>query len=65
MKHPKNTVLDIYRRLYEGEPFKFDLTNQGTKFVCKNNKDHTISNVTDFTRTTKFIRYDDDQILIN
>ena len=36
------TVLDIYKRLYEGEPFEFDLTNQGTKFVCKNNKDHTM-----------------------
>ena len=46
----------IYKRLYEGEPLNFDLTNQGTTFVCKNNKDHTISNVTDFTRTTKFIR---------
>ena len=61
----KITVLDIYKRLYEGEPFKFDLTNQGTKFVCKNNKDHTISNVTDFTRTTKFIRNDDEKIFIN
>ena len=38
------TVLDIYKRLDEGEPFEFDLTNQGTNFVCKNNKDHTISN---------------------
>ena len=27
------TVLDIYKRLYEGKLFKFDLTNQGTKFV--------------------------------
>ena len=59
------TVLDIYKRLYEGEPFEFDLTNQGTKFVCKNNKDHTISNVTDFTRTTKFIREPEDKIFIN
>jgi len=61
----KITVLDIYKRLYEGELFKFDLTNQGTKFVCKNNKDHTISNVTDFTRTTKFIREPEDKIFIN
>ena len=59
------TVLDIYKRLYEGKLFKFDLTNQGTKFVCKNNTDHTVSNVTDFTRTTKFIRNDDDKIFIN
>ena len=59
------TVLDIYKSLYEGKLFKFDLTNQGTKFVCKNNKDHTISNVTDFTRTTKFIRESEDKIFIN
>ena len=58
------TVLDIYKRLYEGEPFKFDLTNQGTTFVCKNNKDHTISNVTEFPRTAKFIRNDEDKIYI-
>ena len=42
-----------------------DLTNDNSKFVCKNNKDHTISNVTDFTRTTKIIRNDDDNILTN
>ena len=55
------TVLDIYKRLLKGEPFKFDLTNQGTKIVCKTNKDHTISKVTEFPRTTKFIRDPEDK----
>ena len=61
----KMTVLDIYKILYEGEAIEFDLTNKGTKFVCKNNKDHTVSNVTKFTRTTKFIRGSEDNIYIN
>jgi len=33
--------------------------------LCNNNKDHTISNVTDFTRTTNFIINDEDKIFIN
>ena len=49
----KITVWDIYKKLYEGEAIAFDLTNDLTKFVCKNNKGHTVSNVTRFTRTTK------------
>ena len=61
----KMTVLDLYKRLYEGEEIEFDLTNQGTKFVCKKNKDHTLSKVTEFPRTTKFIRNDEDKIFIN
>ena len=44
----------IYIKLYNGEIIKFDLTNDGHKFVCKNNKDYTVSNVSEFTRTTKF-----------
>ena len=58
-------VLDIYKRLYEGEAIKFDITNENSKFVCKNNKDHTVSNVTDFTRTTKFNRGSEDKTFIN
>ena len=40
------------KKLYEGEAVTFDLTQDLTKFVCNNNKDHTVSNVTQFTRTT-------------
>ena len=49
----KITVLDIYKNLYKGDVTEFDLTNNLTKFVCKNNKDHAISNVTKFTRKAK------------
>ena len=70
MKHPERKLLFyihiyIYKRLYEGEPFEFDLTNQGTKIVCRSNKDHASSNVTEFTRTTNIIRNLEDTIFIN
>ena len=61
----KITALDMYNKLNEGEAITFDLTNGLTKFVCKNNKDHTISNVTTFTRTTKYIRNPENKIFIN
>ena len=59
------TALIIYKKLYEGEAIEFDLTNEGNNFVCENNRDHTVPNVTRFTRTTKCIRYENDKILIN
>ena len=43
----------------------FDLTNDGKKFVCRNNKDHTISNVTYFTRRCQYIRNGRDKFFIN
>ena len=36
--------------------FKFDLTNDGNDFVCRNKPGYTISNVSDFTRTCQCIR---------
>ena len=54
-KQNNQSVLDVYKDLYNGKVIKFDLTNDGTKFVCKNNKDYSISNVSNFTRTAKFI----------
>ena len=59
------TVLYIYKKLYNNEVIKFDLTNDGNKFVCRNNKDHTISNVTDFTRRCQYIRDESDKFFIN
>ena len=44
---------------------KFDATNDNTKFACRNNKDCTISNVSDFTRKCKYIRDESDKIFIN
>ena len=59
------SVLDMYKKLYNNEVIKFDLTNDGNKFVCRNNKDHTISNVTDFTRKCQYIRNESDKFFIN
>ena len=49
------TVLDVYKKLYNGEVIKFDLTHDGNKFVCRNNRVYTVSNVSEFTRTAKLI----------
>ena len=59
------TVLDIYKKLCNNEVIKFDFTNDGNKCVCRNNKDHTISNVTDFTRRCQYIRDESDKFFIN
>ena len=40
------SVLDSFKQLYDNKTIKFDVTNDGNKFVCRNNKDHTISNYT-------------------
>ena len=39
------TVGDTYKKLNEGEAVEFDLTNEGNKSVCKNNRDHAVPNV--------------------
>ena len=39
------SVLDLFKQLYDNKTVKFDLTNDGNKSVCRNNKDHTISNI--------------------
>ena len=44
-KQHKISVLDLYKKLYKGEVIEFDLTNDDNKFVCRNNKDHTVSNL--------------------
>ena len=59
------TVLDIYKKLKNNEITKLDLTSDGNKFVCRNNKDHTISNVTDFARRYQYIRDESDKFFIN
>ena len=56
----KTTVVELYEKLYNNEMIEFDLTNDGDKFVCRNNKDHTVSNLrkgaSGSTRKAKFIR---------
>ena len=58
-------VLYVYNNLYKNKSITFDLTNDGNKFVCRNNKDHTISNVSDFTRRCQYIRYEHGKFFIN
>ena len=59
------TVLDVYKRLFNNKTIKFDLTNDNTKCVCRNNNDYTISNVSDFTRKCQHIRDESDKFVIN
>ena len=58
------TVLDVYTKLFNNKTVKFDLTNGGNKFVCRNNKDNTISNVSGFTRKCKYIGDASDKFFI-
>ena len=59
------SVLDVYKKLYDNKYITFDLTNDGNKFVCRNNKDYSISNVSDFTRKCQYIKDKEDKIDIN
>ena len=58
------TVLDVFKQLFKNKYIKFDLTNDGNKFVCRNNKDYKISNASDFTRKCKYTR-EGDKFFIN
>ena len=58
-------ALDVYKQLYDNKTMKFDLTNDGNKFVCRNNKDYTVNNVSYFTRTCQYIRAGNDKTFIN
>ena len=58
-------VLDVYIKLFNNTTIKFDLINDNAKFVCRNNKDYTIPNVSDFTRNCKYIRDELDKFFIN
>ena len=59
------TVLDVYTKLFNYKTIKFDLTNGGNKFVCRNIKYYTISNVSDFVRKCQYIRDESKIIFIN
>ena len=52
IEHFNNDPMKIYKLLAEGKNKTFDLTTVKSKF--KNNKNYTISNVTDFIRTLSF-----------
>ena len=59
------TVLDVYTKLFNNKTVKLDLTNDNTKIIYRNNKDYTISNVSDFTRKCKYIRDESDKLFLN
>ena len=59
------SVLDLFKQLCDTKTIKFDLANDGNKFVCRNNKGHTISNVSDFTRKCQYIRDESGKFFIN
>ena len=52
-------VLDMYTQLFNNKTIKSDSTNDGNKFICRSNKDHTIPNVSDFNRKCQYIRESD------
>ena len=59
------SVLDVYKQLDDNNTMMFDLTNDGNQFVCRNNKDYTVSNVSYFTKTCQYIRDDHDKLVIH
>ena len=64
-EQPNLTVLDVYTKLLKNKTVKFDLTNGGNTFVCRNNKGYTISNVSYFNRNCLYIRDASDKFCIN
>ena len=62
------SVKEIYSQLFYGKSIEFDLTNNN-KCVFRNNKDHNISTLYEgqkgTTRTCKFLRNENDKIVIN
>ena len=58
-------MFSFLKQLFNNEVIKFDLTNDNTKIVCRNNKYYTISNVSYFTRTCQYIRDESDKLFIN
>ena len=58
------TILDVYTKLFNNKTVKFDLINDNTKFVCRNNKDYTTPHVSDFTRKCQYIRDESDKFFI-
>ena len=58
-------VSGLSKQLYDNRTLKFDLTNDGNEFVCRNNKGHTIPNVSDFPRKCQYIRDESGKFFIN
>ena len=63
------SVKELYSQLSYGKSIEFDLTNDKNKCVFRNNKDHIIYSLYEgqkgTTRTCKFVRNENDKIVIN
>ena len=63
------SVLELYSQLFNGVSFGFDLATDNNKCVFRNNKDHTVKSLygcqKGTTRTCKFVRNENDNIVIN
>ena len=59
------SALDVYKQLFDNKTIKFDLINDGNKFVRRNNTDYTIGNVSFVTRTCQYIRDEHDKVFTN
>ena len=59
------SVFDVYKQVYNNKSIKLDVTNDGNKFVRRNNKDYTVSNVSYFNRTCQYIRDERHKVFIN
>ena len=59
----------IYSQLSNGVSIEFVLTNDNNACVCRNNRDHTVKYLYEgqegIARTCKFVRKDNDKIVIN
>ena len=45
------TVLDVYKKVFNNKTIKFDLMNDSTKFVCRNNKYYNIKCIRFYSET--------------
>ena len=63
------SVLDLYSQLFDGSSVEFDLISDNNKCVFRNTKDHNTSSLYEgqkgITRTCKFVRNENDKIVIN
>ena len=55
------TVLGVYTKLFNNKIINL-ITNDGNEFVCRNNKNYTIPNVSDFPRKCQYTRDGSDKL---
>lgn len=65
VEHNNTSYLDVNEKLCRGEVIEFGSINDGNAFVCKHDKDHTISNEHTIHRTLIFVGSESDNTCIN